>query len=152
MDTNDKLLNANDLMSDTEAITLEALANVDMARIVSMIEQDCISGEMSIGQRKSAHLLLKYYAPQKATITQSNQSLSTLDSVPIATIIHMIESIDARIIPPSVQVPAASAGVHDIDLVLSDHPIKNINLIPVSESVNSDTSLIDASKRAGKIL
>lgn len=167
MDTNDKLISAHDRMADTEAITIDSLANVDMARIVALIENDVFTGEMSVGQRKSAHLLLKYYAPQKASHPQSNQQVSTLDSIPTASILHMIKLIDDRILDPSDHVSTASAGTDDIDLVLSDPSKKNLissntnrspskknrisNIISESQE-SSDTSLFEANKRAGKML
>lgn len=134
-------------LAETEAITLRALARVDMANIVAMIERDVLTGEMSVGQRKSAHLLLKYYAPQKAQNPQANQALTHASELPMASILRMIEAIDGSILDPSQAVLGLEAGVLESDQVVSDLSLSSSNS---ESSVESDS--VENFRRNGKLL
>jgi hypothetical protein len=127
-----------------EAECIEALANVDIADLVKRLEQDSKDGAMSAGQRKTAHLLLSYYAPRKSAEPTKTLASQPLAGLPVTTILSIIQQIDQRLAttgsntdqplqvidsngePPSLSKTNPSAGVLLEQAVSTDSPRSNM--------------------------
>ena len=155
-------------MTDAQATALDALSQLDVAGLVQRIESDSKDGGMTTGQRKSAHLLLSYYAPKAKQNQHDTDTALKLTSAQILDMLNAIRQIrsdsgsntapvpskpdKASIIshlptrsanqPPSLPDSDSSAGVTSRMSRLSNTPIENTNIentpIENADSENSD--------------
>lgn len=147
------LKEAREALEGKQADALEALASVDVAGLVKALEADAKRGTMEPGQRKTAHLLLSYYAPKADSKQATTDAESAMSKAQIIALLGMIRQAQAsqanqnngQVIegekasganslprvanqPPSLGKSDSSAGVPERDEVLSDTPREGSSL------------------------
>lgn len=107
------LRQAREALEGKQADALEALSRVDVGALVKALEQDAKRGTMEPGQRKTAHLLLSYYAPKADAKQAHTDAEGSMSKAQILAMLSMLRQASGQ----------ASAGQAGENSSRNDRPV-----------------------------
>ena len=92
-DSAERLTAAHEAYRAKQAEALESLAAIDVQALVASLEQDAERGDMSAGQRKTAHLLLTNFLPKSNDLAKSANALDDADKTQMLAALGIIDRL-----------------------------------------------------------